>query len=99
MQLAWKDFSVSLPESDIPRLHEVLDSVTQEQVAEYQVGQKWNQRMKVGLRVNWDHRMKVGSCKQVGSRIKRDQGMTWGDWCEVQSREHASINGLKRIKG
>lgn len=47
MQLAWKDFSVSLPESDIPRLHEVLDSVTQEQVAEYQVGQKWNQRMKV----------------------------------------------------
>lgn len=38
VQLDWSDFSVALPETDIPRMHEVLQGVTQtERLGQYQV--------------------------------------------------------------
>ena len=40
LQLDWSDFSVHVPESDIPRMHEVLEGVSDTQLKQYQVRQQ-----------------------------------------------------------
>jgi hypothetical protein len=38
VQLDWSEFSVHLPEKDIPDLHHILGNITEERFAQMQVG-------------------------------------------------------------